>query len=293
MKNLLARILLVLGILMVGMFFTSCELISTLFSGDDEDSIAVTRPDNKLSDKPLESENFSFNAVTDLDSFYLFNIVDEDPEWERKTNLSRGVASYHMEPMRDNNPLGGQADMAWLIDLGEKFTFSFDFKTPENTTDFTGPNLTFRFDYDEDKDNEYGVITVKVRKKPITDGKLISPSFELLVDQWKPDRSTVLQYPNHVGDYQPIEQLQGDTWYTLNIAVRDGNRFLVDLSSGSRVIPPSVSYTFFEGESESFYNPTFWAYLDANDSRTPIEPSTEPSDEYWIGSIEAAIRGLD
>jgi len=190
-----------------------------------------------------------------------------------------------MEPMRDNNPSGNQADMAWLIDLGEDFNFSFTFKTPDDTSKFNGPNLTFRYDYDEDEHWESGVITVMIREKPLAVGKVSSLEFELLVDQWKTDRSAA-SYPNHVGDYQSIGQLYSNTWYTMDISVRDGKTFIVDLSSLSKgVVDRRVNYTFFAGGKESFYNPTFWAYLDGDDSRIPVESS----DEYWIGSVEASL----
>lgn len=290
MKKLVVRVLMILGILMLAMAFVSCELIGNLFGGDGDGAGAgggVARPENKLSNKPLKTEKFNFISDEDLDDFYFFNIEDEneEPEWIRFNDSTRGVDSFHMEPKIDNSPSDDQADMAWLIDLGEDFNFSFTFKTPANTSEFAGPNLAFRYDYD-DTESEYGVINVMIRKKPAIVSKAYEYNFELLVDQWKSDRSTVV-YSDHVGDYQAIDQLISNTWYTINISVRGGKFFIVDLSfsSSKGVVDRSVSYTFFGDGKESFYNPTFWAYLDGDDSRIPLETS----DEYWIGSVEATI----
>ena len=206
---------------------TSCDLLAGLFGDDWEpDPEAVERPDAKLSEQMgdtvlLEFNDSDPNSEHDLDWFYMYNYAEEGelPEWESGTDPGDFHDKEFLQPARDNNnyvgnnPAGAsvsQADATWLIDLGKTFDFTYTFKTAENTSDYYGPNLSLRYEYNSQDPPEAGVISVMVWKHPDTG------AYEFMLSHFDQENGGQDGFVNFV---EPITQLSQNTWYVITLEI--------------------------------------------------------------------------
>ncbi len=295
MKKSIVVLLLFIGL---GTLFTSCNFLSQYFEDDEEiDPESVYPPDAKLADQAGDSLRIDFNELTDLDWFYMYNYSDEGelPEWISVSDPTETYDTTYLKPERDNSPYYStngyeeeqrQADATWRIDLGNTFDMAYEFKAPSYPVDYFGPNLTLRYDYDSHATNdEADVITVMVRKRPYEVNN--EPDYEFFVSHWYPQG----EYDNgspFEGSYFHIGPLTGDAWHKITIQIRPTSTGIQCSAQLYLLEYPSTpvataSYEFHISPTESFYNPSFWAYGETGPSEDPF------ANCYVIGMMEASI----
>ncbi len=287
--------LLTISLLLLSLLFSSCELLNGLLGVDEgADPESVERPDTKLSEQSGNRVTIEFNNPLDLDWFFMFNYPDEGefPEWISVTDAAETPDPTYLKPDRDNSPEENEnafgtpvdrADLTWMIDLGEDFDFMYTFKSPANTTNYFGPFLSLRYSFDENSSHpEEGVVSVIIRKRPyeVSNGEKL---YEFFVDNYDPEHSG--ENEGFVGDYAQIDALESSTWYKITVEIRKGNTVTARLYKAQDTLMYTVTYPFFNGKKESFYNPSFFAY--GNPELT--DPFTN---RYIIGKMEASIPAI-